>query len=208
MADPDAGSAFRSIAALGEDYRRGRLTPTAVAETCLERIERYDDPLNAIVPGLAAEARAEAAIAEKELAAGHDRGPLHGVPVGIKDLVDIAGTVTGFGSDPVFATRATRDAAMVANLRAAGAVLIAKTNLLEFAYGAVNPRVGQTNNPWDTACTAGEPSGASSITSMEASIIASRTAPVASNGKTTWTPSSRTAEKRRPTWRRISDRCR
>ena len=89
MADPEAGSAFRSIAALGEDYRRGRLTPTAVAETCLERIERYDGPLNAIVSALAESARAEAAVAEKELAAGRDRGPLHGVPVGIKDLVDI-----------------------------------------------------------------------------------------------------------------------
>ena len=161
MAGADTGIAFRSIAALGDDYRCGRLTPTAVAEACLKRIERYDGPLNAIVPGLAAEARAEAARAEEELAAGRDRGPLHGIPVGIKDLVDIAGTVTGFGSDPVFATRATRDAAMVANLRAAGAVPIAKTNLLEFAYGAVNPRVGQTNNPWDTARTAGGSSGGS-----------------------------------------------
>ena len=161
MAGADADIAFRSIATLGEDYRRGALTPTAVAEACLERIERYDAPLNAIVPGLSADARAEAARAEDELAAGRDRGPLHGIPVGIKDLVDIAATVTGFGSDPVFATRAARDAAMVANLRAAGAVPIAKTNLLEFAYGAVNPRVGQTNNPWDTARTAGGSSGGS-----------------------------------------------
>ena len=161
MAGADPGIAFRSIAALGEDYRLGRLTPTAVAETCLERIEHYDGPLNAIVAALADEARNEAARAGDELAAGRDRGPLHGIPVGIKDLVDIVGTATGFGSDPVFATRAMRDAAMVANLRAAGAVPIAKTNLLEFAYGAVNPRVGQTNNPWDTARTAGGSSGGS-----------------------------------------------
>ena len=157
----DADVAFRSIASLGEDYRRGRLTPTAVVDVCLERIERYDGPLNAIVATLAETARAEAARAEDELAVGHDHGPLHGIPVGIKDLVDIAGTVTGFGSDPVFATPAAHDAAMVANLRAAGAVPIAKTNLLEFAYGAVNPRVGQTNNPWDTARTAGGSSGGS-----------------------------------------------
>ena len=150
---------FASIASLGKDYRRGALTPTAVTETCLARIERHDGPLNAIVPGLADEARADAARAGEELAAGHDRGPLHGIPIGIKDLVDIAGTVTGFGSDPVFAARAARDAAMIAHLRAAGAVLVAKTNLLEFAYGAVNPRVGQTNNPWDEARTAGGSSG-------------------------------------------------
>ena len=161
MADADSGIAFRSIASLGEGYRRGTLTPTVVAEACLARIERYDRRLNAIVPGLAAEARAEAARAGEELAAGRDRGPLHGIPVGIKDLVDIAGTVTGFGSDPVFAARATRDAAMVAHLRAAGAVPVAKTNLLEFAYGAVNPRVGQTNNPWDAGRTAGGSSGGS-----------------------------------------------
>ena len=161
MADAGADIAFRSIAALGRDYRRGALSPTAVVEACLQRIDRDDGQLNAIVSTLAESARADAARAEEELAAGRDRGPLHGIPVGIKDLVDIAGTVTGFGSDPVFAAPATRDAAMVAHLRAAGAVLIAKTNLLEFAYGAVNPRVGQTNNPWDTGRTAGGSSGGS-----------------------------------------------
>ena len=161
MTDAGAAIAFRSITALGRDYRRGALTPAAVVETCLERIGRYDGALNAIVSALADDARADAARAEEELAAGRDRGPLHGIPVGIKDLIDIGGTVTGFGSDPVFAARATRDAAMVAHLRAAGAVLVAKTNLLEFAYGAVNPRVGQTNNPWDTARTAGGSSGGS-----------------------------------------------
>lgn len=161
MVDADTRIAFRSIAALGQDFRRGALTPTAVVEVCLERIERHDGSLNAIAAALAETARAEAATAQEELAAGHDRGPLHGIPVGIKDLVDIGGTVTGFGSDPVFASPATQDAAMVANLRAAGAVPIAKTNLLEFAYGAVNPRVGQTNNPWDTAHTAGGSSGGS-----------------------------------------------
>ena len=161
MADADPGVAFRSIAALGEDYRRGALTPTIAVEACLKRIERCDGPLNAIVAALADDARAEAAEAEKELASGSDRGPLHGIPVGIKDMIDIADTVTGFGSDPVFAARPTRDAAVVAHLRAAGAVLIAKTNLLEFAYGAVNPRVGQTNNPWNTGRTAGGSSGGS-----------------------------------------------
>ena len=161
MADADAGIVFRSIAALGRDYRRGALSPTAVVEACLQRIDRDDGQLNAIVSTLAESARTDAARAEEELAAGRDRGPLHGIPVGIKDLVNIAGTVTGFGSDPVFAAPATRDAAMVAHLREAGAVLIAKTNLLEFAYGAVNPRVGQTNNPWDTGRTAGGSSGGS-----------------------------------------------
>jgi len=161
MADADAGIAFRSIASLGKGYRKGALTPTAAIESSLQRIERYDGPLNAIVSALADSARAEAAKAEDELAAGRDRGPLHGIPVGIKDLMDIGGTVTGFGSDPVFAAPAARDAALVANLREAGAVPVAKTNLLEFAYGAVNPGVGQTNNPWNADRTAGGSSGGS-----------------------------------------------
>ncbi len=159
MADTEI--AFLSIAELGARYRSGALSPTAVTEICLERIERLDGALNAVVASLTDQARAAAAKAEQELGAGHDRGPLHGVPVGIKDLIDIAGTVTGFGSVPVFAAAATRDAALVRTLREAGAVLIAKTNLLEFAYGAVNPKVGQTNNPWDTGRTSGGSSGGS-----------------------------------------------
>ena len=100
MADAGADIAFRSIAALGRDYRRGALSPTAVVEACLQRIDRDDGQLNAIVSTLAESARAEAATAEEELAAGRDRGPLHGIPVGIKDLVDIAGTVTASAPTP------------------------------------------------------------------------------------------------------------
>ena len=111
MADTEI--AFLSIAELGARYRSGALSPTAVTEICLERIERLDGALNAVVASLTDQARAAAAKAEQELGAGHDRGPLHGVPVGIKDLIDIAGTVTGFGSVPVFAAAATRDAALV-----------------------------------------------------------------------------------------------
>ena len=73
----------------------------------------------------------------------------------------MAGVPTKFGSDPIFQEVPERDAAIVRHLRAAGAVIVGKTNLLEFAYGAVNPRVGQTNNPWNLERTSGGSSGGS-----------------------------------------------
>jgi aspartyl-tRNA(Asn)/glutamyl-tRNA(Gln) amidotransferase subunit A len=99
--------------------------------------------------------------AEAELAGGHDRGPLHGVPVSLKDLIDTAGTRTTAASrlwrDRVPATSAT----VARRLEQAGAVLLGKCNLLEFAYGIVHPDYGQCNNPWDTQRTSGGSSSGS-----------------------------------------------
>ena len=159
MAEPPL--AFASIAAIGAHYRDGTLSPSAVTRLCLERIARYDPQLNAFSTVLDEAALAQAASAEAELGAGEDRGPLHGIPVAIKDLIAMAGVPTRFGSAPIFQQVPERDAALVRRLRAAGAVIIGKTNLLEFAYGAVNPQVGQTNNPWDLTRTSGGSSGGS-----------------------------------------------
>jgi aspartyl-tRNA(Asn)/glutamyl-tRNA(Gln) amidotransferase subunit A len=158
---PDPAIAFASIAALGAGYRDGSLSPVEVTRVCLERIEAHDPELNAFLSVLKTPALEQAAMAEAELRSGRDRGPLQGIPVAIKDLMAMAGTPTKFGSDPIFEEVAERDAAIVRQLRAAGAVIIGKTNLLEFAYGAVNPRVGQTNNPWNLARTSGGSSGGS-----------------------------------------------
>jgi aspartyl-tRNA(Asn)/glutamyl-tRNA(Gln) amidotransferase subunit A len=81
--------------------------------------------------------------------------------VAVKDIIDIAGFPTGYGSHPAFRTHPTRNAALIDRLETAGAVIIGKTNCLEFAYGAVNPAVGQTNNPHDPTRTAGGSSGGS-----------------------------------------------
>jgi aspartyl-tRNA(Asn)/glutamyl-tRNA(Gln) amidotransferase subunit A len=159
MADP--AMAFASIAALGARYRDGSLSPVEVTGLCLERIEAYDPELHAFLSVLNRTALDQAATAEVELRSGRDRGPLQGVPVAIKDLMAMAGVPTKFGSDPIFEEQPERDAAMVRHLRAAGAVIVGKTNLLEFAYGAVNPRVGQTNNPWNLERTSGGSSGGS-----------------------------------------------
>ena len=160
MTDP--AIAFAGIAAIGERYRDGSLSPVEVTGLCLERIAAHDPELNAFLSVLTASRRwSRPASAEAELRAGRDRGPLHGIPVAVKDLMAIAGVPTRFGADPIFEEVPERDAAMVRHLRAAGAVIVGKTNLLEFAYGAVNPRVGQTNNPWNPERTSGGSSGGS-----------------------------------------------
>src|SRR5262249_41119209 len=84
-----------------------------------------------------------------------------GVPVAIKDLIDVAGVPTTFASRADSPKLPTADAALVRRIREAGAVIIGKTNLLEYAYGAVHPDFGQTNNPWDTRRTSGGSSGGS-----------------------------------------------
>jgi aspartyl-tRNA(Asn)/glutamyl-tRNA(Gln) amidotransferase subunit A len=125
-----------------------------LVEEALGRIEALDGRLGAFVTVLTEQARAEAA----ERAAGRIRGPLHGVPVAVKDLVDVAGVVTAAGSPKLEANRAERDAPVVERLRRAGAVVIGKTRTHEFAYGVLTPG---TVNPWDENCIAGGSSGGS-----------------------------------------------
>jgi aspartyl-tRNA(Asn)/glutamyl-tRNA(Gln) amidotransferase subunit A len=129
-----------------------------LVEAALGRIEALDGRLGAFVAVLADQARAEAAARDAERAAGRQRGPLHGLPVGVKDLVDVAGVVTAAGSPKLAANLARRDAPVVARLRAAGAVVVGKTRTHEFAYGVLTPG---TVNPWDEARIAGGSSGGS-----------------------------------------------
>jgi aspartyl-tRNA(Asn)/glutamyl-tRNA(Gln) amidotransferase subunit A len=127
-------------------------------EEALGRIEALDGQLGAFVAVLADEAKAEAAARDAERAGGQVRGPLHGAPVAVKDLVDVAGVVTAAGSPKLAANRAERDAAVVERLRRAGAVPIGKTRTHEFAYGVLTPG---TVNPWDETRIAGGSSGGS-----------------------------------------------
>ena len=161
------------ISDLAAGYRNGSRSPTDVVRAALAAIASDEPRLNAVATLLPEQAMAAAAAAERELRAGHDRGPLHGVPVGVKDLFAIAGVTTKFGADPVFHETPVRDSAVVERLRAAGAVIVASTQLLEFAAGAVNPLVGQTNNPRDPSRTSGGSSGGS------AALVAAGHVPVA-----------------------------
>jgi len=145
--------------ALLADYAAGHRTPSEVVAAALERLASQEPALNAF-----AHVRAEAALAEaatKAIRAGAALPPLHGIPVAVKDLVEIAGEPTGWGTRARPPEIARRDATLVARLRAAGAIIIGKTNLLEFAYGVAHPDIGQTNNPHDPSRTAGGSSGGS-----------------------------------------------
>jgi aspartyl-tRNA(Asn)/glutamyl-tRNA(Gln) amidotransferase subunit A len=136
----------------------GRRSSAELVEEALGRIQALDGRLGAFVAVLADEARAEAAARDAEAAAGRVRGPLHGRPVAVKDLIDVAGAVTAAGSPKLATNRAERDAEVVGRLRDAGMVIVGKTRTHEFAYGVLTPG---TVNPWDPERIAGGSSGGS-----------------------------------------------
>jgi aspartyl-tRNA(Asn)/glutamyl-tRNA(Gln) amidotransferase subunit A len=145
-------------------FRAGELTPSALTEALLARIAGENPRLNAFYEIFADSARAEADRATRELRSGQDRGPLHGIPVGIKDLFDVAGSVTTAGAHPGFRPPpTTEDCDVVARLRSGGAVLLGKTALHEWALGLStnNEHFGPTRNPWDPSRIPGGSSGGS-----------------------------------------------
>jgi aspartyl-tRNA(Asn)/glutamyl-tRNA(Gln) amidotransferase subunit A len=152
---------FAPIAAVAAAYRSGALSPVAVIELTLARIAALNAVLNTYITVTADRALAAAQRAEEELRRGEDRGLLHGIPIALKDLVDTAGVRTTCGGRILADHVPARNAPIVDRLEAAGAVLVGKTNLLEFAYGIVHPDVGPTWNPWAPDRTAGGSSGGS-----------------------------------------------
>tara|TARA_Y100000588_G_scaffold373661_1_gene447793 strand:- start:1657 stop:3063 length:1407 start_codon:yes stop_codon:yes gene_type:complete len=152
-----------SIAQLSVAYREKSLSPVDVTEACLERISAKNDKINAFVLVCADEARAEAKAAEAEITAGNWRGPLHGVPIGHKDLYQTAGIRTTSASRVLENHVPDEDATSVARLKEAGVVMLGKLNTHEFAYGPTNDSsmFGPCRNPWDTERFSGGSSGGS-----------------------------------------------
>jgi aspartyl-tRNA(Asn)/glutamyl-tRNA(Gln) amidotransferase subunit A len=151
------------IAALSRLLRARRLSPVELTEACLGRIERLDPVLNSFITVTADSARAAARTAEARLAKGRWLGPLHGVPVALKDLIDTAGVRTT-GASGAFAERVpTHDATVVRKLRAAGAIILGKLNMHECAFGGTSAtsHFGPVRNPWDPARMSGGSSGGS-----------------------------------------------
>ena len=136
-----------------------------VVDATLDRIADRDASLRAFTAVLSDSARVDADRADQEIAAGRYRGPLHGVPVSIKDLIDIAGVPTTAASRVTGRAPATSDALVVARLRAAGAILIGKCNLHEFAFGTTgeDSSHGQTLHPRDPTRSPGGSSGGSAV---------------------------------------------
>jgi aspartyl-tRNA(Asn)/glutamyl-tRNA(Gln) amidotransferase subunit A len=157
-----------------EAIREGRLSPLALVEACLERIRILDGEVRAWVHLDEAGALAQAREREAQARARHFVGPLHGVPVGIKDIMDVAGMPTTAGARAWAHRRATTDATCVARLRAAGAIVLGKTVTTEFAYRDPSP----TRNPWNLGHTPGGSSAGSGAA------VASRMVPLALGSQT------------------------
>jgi Asp-tRNA(Asn)/Glu-tRNA(Gln) amidotransferase A subunit family amidase len=151
------GSEMLSIAEAGRALRNGTLRPLQLVEACLEQIRRFEPEIQAWVLVDEAGAVAAAAALGDELDRGVDRGPLHGIPIGIKDIFDVAGWPTLAGSSTRIGHVAQQDAVVVARLRSAGAIILGKTVTTEFACFDPSP----TRNPWNAAHTPGGSSSGS-----------------------------------------------
>src|SRR4029453_18285230 len=150
-----------TIEQFGRRLRARELTAVRVTEESLRRIEADNPRLNAFILVRADDALRRAREADQELAAGHDRGPLHGVPISIKDLLDIRGVPTTAASRVREGDVAERDAPAITHLAQGGAVFLGKTNLHEFAFGTTNEdsAFGPAHNPHDPTRSPGGSSG-------------------------------------------------
>ncbi len=170
--------ALLSAAEMVRRFRAGALTPTDVMAAVFRRIEALNPTLNAYVALDRERAVAAAQRATEALAGGRALGPLHGVPVSIKDVTPVAGLPWTFGSTLYASQVATEDALIVGRLKAAGAIVVGKTNTPDFAFGGVtdNALFGATRNPWDPRMTAGGSTGGG------AAAVAAGMGPIAQGG--------------------------
>ena len=152
-----------SIAQIAAQIRKGELSPVELIEMTLETIDQCEPQLNAFITVFREESLESARRAEAEIRNGRDLGPLHGIPIALKDIIYVEGTRSTAGSNFFSEESPQFDAALVTKLRDAGAIIIGKTNLHEFAFGVTteNPHFGATANPWDTARVPGGSSGGS-----------------------------------------------
>jgi len=143
--------------------RSKKVSPVELTQECLSRISRLNEKLNAFITVTADSALSEARAAESEIRRGNWRGPLHGIPIALKDIIDTAGVRTTAASELFKERVPDADAEVVRRLKAGGAVFLGKLNLHEFAYGgsSVVSYFGPVRNPWDTNFSTGGSSGGS-----------------------------------------------
>ena len=162
MSDEHADLAFASIHELAPKIKNGSVSPVELTQIALDRIAQLDPKLNSFLDVWQDESLASAAKAEQDIANGDYIGPMHGIPIGLKDLIDVEGKTTTAGSKVLQSNVATSNATVTDRLNRAGAITVGKTNLVEFALGSagVNPYTGDARNPWDTdKITGGSSSG-------------------------------------------------
>ena len=143
--------------------RAKKVSPVELTEACLARMKTYNPKTNAWITMMHEQAMAQAKVLEKEQAAGKLRGPLHGIPIGLKDNIDTAGTRTTAGSKTLAGNVPTEDAEATRRLLEAGAIIVGKANMHIFAAGATSAvsYFGPVRNPWNLADIAGGSSGGS-----------------------------------------------
>src|SRR5271156_5550504 len=152
-----------TIGELSHKIRDRSISPVELTHDCLDRIEKLNPTLNAFITVTAESALERARLAEREIFRGTYLGPLHGIPIGIKDIIDVAGVRTTAASALFKDHVPTEDAQVVRRLRGGGAIFLGKQNLHEFAYGGSSmiSFFGEVHNPWDPARIAGGSSGGS-----------------------------------------------
>ena len=152
----EQGLLFRSLGDIAELIRRKEVSPVEITRAVLERLECLNPRLNAFIIDLGEQALEAAKRAEQDVGAGQPHGPLHGVPLALKDIFAMRGVPVTGGSKVLGTWIPEYDATAVARLKAAGAIFVGTLNLYEFATGAVlNPHYGPTHNPWHLDHTTG-----------------------------------------------------
>jgi len=154
---------YLSITEVSELIRQKKVSPVELVTGCLERIEQLNPKLNAFITVIAEQALEEAKIAEREIKDGKWRGPLHGIPVGVKDFFDTAGIKTTAAFEYFKDRVPSKDAEVVTKLKKAGAIVIGKMNMHELGMGttSVISHFGSVHNPWNQDYVAGGSSGGS-----------------------------------------------
>ena len=162
MFPPDADVTIEEFA---RRLRAREVTALEITNTCLLRIDQLQPSLNAFIRVMTEETKRDAETADRELTSGRDRGPLHGVPIAVKDIIDVRGIPTTAASRVREGHIAAADAPVIMRLRDAGAVIIGKTNLDEFAFGTTseNSAFGGVRHPLDTSRSPGGSSGGSAV---------------------------------------------
>lgn len=160
---PDEPLHYLTIRQVGEKLRSRELSPVELTTAILDRSERLDGPLNAFITITREQALTQARAAEKAIMSGHHLGPLHGIPLSLKDLYQTVGVKTTGGSKILADWVPTTDATVTRRLQLAGAIVIGKNNLHELAFGATNenPHYGPARNPWNRERITGGSSGGS-----------------------------------------------
>src|SRR3954469_18357313 len=158
-------SAFPTAVDIARRVKSGEVSAAAVVDACLAQIEKLQPRLNVFVTVCADEARAQAAEIDRARSAGKPLGPLAGVPVSVKDILNTKGVRTAWGSRLMEHNVPAEDAAAVKRLKDAGAIVIGKTATPEFAYKLLtdSPISGITRNPWNPELTPGGSSGGSAV---------------------------------------------